>query len=243
MENQNRSRVAERQSEGRFWQGNPNQIAFEPEAMKTILLDAQDPLWIVSGGNGVYGLVQRDNTDFGIGDAKDQFPIVGQIPVIDAASLGDTAFKHTYQTRFAYYTGAMANGIASEELVITAGNAGLLASFGAAGLGPERVQDAIAKIQAALPNGLFAFNLINSPSDPAAEARTADLYVKHGVRTVETSAYVDLTVPLVHYRASGLAENPDGSVRINNRVIAKLSRREVAGLFLSPAPEDIKTSH
>jgi PfaD family protein len=39
-----------------------------------------------------------------------------------------------------------------------------------------------------------------------------------------------------------LAQNPDGSVQINNRIIAKLSRREVAKLFLQPAPEDILSS-
>jgi len=50
---------------------------------------------------------------------------------------------------------------------------------------------------------------------------------------------VDMTVPLVYYRVSGLEKNPDGSVRINHRMIAKLSRREVATLFLSPAPLDI----
>ena len=77
------------------------------------------------------------------------------------------------------------------------------------------------QIQEALPNGLYAFNLINSPSDPAAEARSAELYVKNSIKTVEASAYVDLTVPLVYYRVAGLAQNPDGSVQINNRVIGK----------------------
>ena len=77
------------------------------------------------------------------------------------------------------------------------------------------------QIQEALPNGLYAFNLINSPSDPAAEARSAELYVKNSIKTVEASAYVDLTVPLVYYRVAGLAQNPDGSVQINNRVIAQ----------------------
>ena len=65
------------------------------------------------------------------------------------------------------------------------------------------------------------------------------MYVKNGVRTVEASAYVDLTIPLVYYRTAGLSQTPDGSIQISHRVIAKLSRREVAGLFLKPAPEDI----
>ncbi len=119
------------------------------------------------------------------------------------------------------------------------GNAGFLGSFGAAGLHPTRVEQAIVKIQEALGDKPYAFNLINSPNEPALEKNSAALYIKHKVRTVEASAYVDLTVPLVQYRISGLTELPDGTIQAQNKVIAKLSRREVARLFLSPAPEDI----
>jgi trans-AT polyketide synthase, acyltransferase and oxidoreductase domains len=38
---------------------------------------------------------------------------------------------------------------------------------------------------------------------------------------------------------AGLSENPDGSVRADNRVMAKVSRGEVATRFLSPAPARI----
>jgi hypothetical protein len=39
----------------------------------------------------------------------------------------------------------MANGIASEELVIALGKENILSSFGAAGLVPERIKQAIAR--------------------------------------------------------------------------------------------------
>lgn len=221
-----------------YWQGAADQVALSPEAIQARLLGSPQSLWIVASADKL-GLARGGAVFSGDTGSKSEFRVLGKLPSIEAGSLGDPAFKQLYGTEYAYYTGAMANGIASEQLVIAVGKAGLLGSFGAAGLGPERVQSAITTIQQALPDGPYAFNLINSPSDPAAEARTAELYVRNAVRTVEASAYVDLTVPLVYYRTAGLAQNPDGSVRVQNRVIAKLSRREVAGLFLQPAPEDI----
>jgi PfaD family protein len=130
----------------------------------------------------------------------------------------------------------MANGIASVELVTALGQAGLMASFGAAGLVPARIEDAIRRIQAALPDGPYAFNLIHSPSEEALEKRAVELYLHHSVRTVEASAFLRLTPHIVRYRAAGLSLGPDGQMVIGNRVIAKISRREVAEPFMRPAP-------
>jgi PfaD family protein len=44
---------------------------------------------------------------------------------------------------------------------------------------------------------------------------------------------------VVRFRAAGLSQNPDGSVQIGNRIIAKVSRLEVAAQFMQPAPESI----
>ena len=98
---------------------------------------------------------------------------------------------------------------------------------------------AVAKIQAALPEGPYAFNLLHSPNEPALEQRTAELYIRNHIPVVESSAYLNITYALVNYRVSGLALAPDGSIDIQHRIIAKLSRKEVARHFLSPAPADL----
>jgi PfaD family protein len=144
-----------------------------------------------------------------------------------------------YGINMAYMTGAMANGIASEELVIASGKVGLLSSFGAAGLVPPRIEEAINKIQQVLPNGPYAFNLIHSPSEDAIERGAVDLFLKHGVTTVEASAFLGLTPNIVRYRAAGLRLNAQNQVEIGNRVIAKISRTEVASKFMMPAPATI----
>lgn len=153
--------------------------------------------------------------------------------------LGDDAFKKAHATRYAYYAGAMANGIASEELVIALGKAGFLCSFGAAGLVKSRVEEAIKRIQKELPKGPYAFNLIHSPNEPALEKGNVDLFLSYGVKTVEASAYMALTEHIVHYRVAGLQKGEAGKVIRNNRVIAKVSRMEVAIRFMEPAPERI----
>jgi len=161
------------------------------------------------------------------------------LPAITLSSLGDPAFRTRYGLLYNLYAGAMANGIASEKMLIALGKAGLMGSFGAAGLSLERVQTAIHTVQQELPQGPFAFNLINSPSETGLAEHLVEMYLKNQITFVEASAFLGMTAPLVHYRAAGLTQNPDGSVVIHNRIIAKLSRVEVAKRFMEPAPVDL----
>jgi PfaD family protein len=133
----------------------------------------------------------------------------------------------------------MANGISSVEMVVALGKAGLMGSFGSAGLSPARIEAALQEIQAALPDLPYAVNLIYSPNEPMLERRLAELYLRMGVRVVEASAYMDLTYALTHFRVAGLSRSKDGSIQIQNRIIAKISRKEVARKFMLPAPQDL----
>ena len=63
-----------------------------------------------------------------------------------------------------------------------------------------------------------------------------ELLLRKGVGLVEASAYLDLTPAIVRYRVAGL-KGGVGIVVPMNRVIAKISRVEVATKFLSPPPE------
>jgi hypothetical protein len=101
--------------------------------------------------------------------------ITAFVPPMLAEQLGDPAFKAFYGVKYAYMTGAMANGISSEEMVISLGKENILASFGAGGLDLKRVELAIKNIQQALPNGPYVFNFIHNPSEPAIEQGNIDL--------------------------------------------------------------------
>ena len=169
----------------------------------------------------------------------DAVPLAAFLPPLTPTDLGDPGFRAAHGLAYPYMTGAMANGIGSADVVEAMSRAGMLGSFGAAGLSVERVTQAIDRLQASLGDRPFCFNLIHSPNEPAHEAAVAELYLARGVSRVEASAYLDLTPPIVHYRLAGLTRGPDGGVVAHNKVIAKVSRVEVATKFLSPAPPRI----
>jgi PfaD family protein len=165
--------------------------------------------------------------------------VIAVAPPLPTERLGDPSFRADHGVAYAYAAGAMANGIASETFVVALGRAGILAAFGAAGLAPTRIGEAIALVQKALPHGPYAFSLIHSPSEEALEQATVELYLDRGVSTVEASAFLRLTPHVVRYRLAGLEEVPQGGVVARNRLIAKVSRREIATHFLSPPPAEI----
>jgi len=221
-----------------FWSGDTAALSTDVEIIRQRLLSLDSPLLVVTDGQNVW-LTDEGTILPGEKNSTTSYRWLATLPPSPIESLGDSSFQEWYGCRYAYYSGAMANGIASTRLVIAMGKAGFLASFGAAGLSPERIEAAIHEVQTALPQGPYAFNLINSPNEPTLERRAAELYVQHGIRSVEASAYLEITPALVYYRASGLISQPDGTIRIQNRLIAKLSRKEVARQFMLPAPDEI----
>jgi trans-AT polyketide synthase, acyltransferase and oxidoreductase domains len=164
------------------------------------------------------------------------YPLLAYAPAMPPEQLGSPEFLADHGVRYAMMTGAMANGIASCEVVEAMANAGMLGSFGAAGLSIERVTAAVDRLQTQLGSKPFAVNLIHSPNEPAHEMAIANLLLHRGVRLIEASAYLDLTPAVVKYRVSGLIQKPDGTVECRNKIIAKVSRSEVARRFLGPGP-------
>ena len=157
------------------------------------------------------------------------------IPVCRPENLGDRGFCAAHNLKYAYVGGSMANGIASTQLAEALGRAGMLGFYGAAGQPLEEVEKAIDRLQtAAHPYG---FNLIHSPSDPALETALGDLYLRRGVRRIEASAYINLTLPLIRFRTAGIRRGADGAIETPNRVIGKISRTEVAARFFAPPEE------
>ncbi len=220
-----------------FWEGPLESVAFDEEAMRAMALDGDRPLYVVKIDERI-GMAQSGGpAPTGRGRTATA-QLLLKAPPLSPEQLGDDRFRVDHGVKFAYATGAMANGIASEEMVIALGRERLLASFGAAGLVPERIEAAIQRIQQALPTGPYAFNLIHSPSEAALERGAVDLYLKYGVTTVEASAFMDLTPSIVRYRAAGLSRRGD-EVVIGHKLIAKVSRPEVATRFLQPAAHPV----
>lgn len=211
----------------------------DPVAVRDVLGDLRVPIAVVKMPNAIGVAPGGVATIGGSGTLTDAFPLLALLPPLTPDRLGDPGFLADHGLKYPYMTGAMANGIASCDIVEAMGHAGMLGSFGAAGLSVERVTQAIDRLKANLGEKPFAVNLIHSPNEPAHEAAIADLLLRTGVRLVEASAYIDLTPAIVRYRVAGLTRGPDGRVIPRNRVIAKVSRVEVATKFLSPPPARI----
>ncbi len=167
----------------------------------------------------------------------DDWPLLGSAPALTPGRLGDSTFLRDYGLEAAYVAGEMANGIASEALVEAVTRAGYLGVFGAAGLSIERVTTAIDRLTASLDGKTWGINLIHSPDDQKLEHALVELFLARGLKFVSASAYLDLTSAIVRYRATGLRRDANGAIVIAHRVMAKVSRVEVAKKFLEPAPE------
>ncbi len=165
------------------------------------------------------------------------YPLLAWSPALPLESLGNPGFKADHGLRYAYVCGAMANGITSTEMVAAAGKAGMIGFFGAGGLSIEQIESAISRLKRAEGDFPYGFNLIHSPSDMHLEQKTVDLYLAKGIRLVSASAYLDLTTPLVQYRIHGIHRRSNGDIICPNRIIAKVSREEIARKFFSPPPE------
>ncbi|WP_405362773.1 PfaD family polyunsaturated fatty acid/polyketide biosynthesis protein [Kitasatospora sp. NBC_00085] len=157
-----------------------------------------------------------------------------------ARRLGSEPFRRDFGVDYAYLSGSMYRGIASKELVVAMGRSGFMGFLGAAGLSHDRVRGDIAHIRRELaPDRPFGVNLLCNLQDPARETANVELLIGEGVRFVEASAFVKVTPALVRYHLSGLRRAPDGTVVRGNRILAKVSRPEVAREFMRPAPAEI----
>lgn len=164
-------------------------------------------------------------------------PFHGVVPSCPLQSLGDPEFCRDHAIRYPYLAGSMAKGISSVTLVESLAKAQMLGFFGSAGLLVEEVEAAIDLLQKRVSGHAYGFNLIHSPNEPELEAALVDLYLRRGITLVEASAFLALTPALVRYRTHGIHRDGQGRVITPNRIVAKISREEVAARFFAPPPE------
>jgi PfaD family protein len=160
-------------------------------------------------------------------------------PAIPMFALGDPTFTNRHNLRYPYVAGAMANGIASVEMVEAMAKNGMIGFFGAGGLSLPEIENAVVTLSSRLKDAPYGFNLIHSPTDSDLETATVQLYLKHGIRRISAAAFMRMTPALVYYRVKGLYKDMDGQVKAPNQVVAKVSRIEVARQFFAPPPQKL----
>ena len=183
-------------------------------------------------------LIREDEVD--TVETEEPVPSEASVDVcaITPESLGCEEFKRAYGLKYAYVTGAMVRGIASKELVVRVGKAGMMGYLGTGGMELSQIEKDIQFIQGELNNGqAYGMNLLSDINNPRNEDRIVDLYLKYGIKNIEAAAYMQITPSLVRYRLNGFNPDKDKNVVIENRIMGKVSRPEVAESFLSPAPD------
>ena len=220
-----------------LWHGDHTPKAGDDEINKAIF-DVNKPVFLL-GKNGQIAVSQTGAIFFGKngGPESGGYPLVAYAPKLGPEDLGEAVFKEKYNIKYPYICGEMANGITSVKMVEEAGKAGMLGFFGAGGLSLDKIEKAIRELNEI--NIPYGSNLIHNPNDPEQESATVNLYLSLKVRLISASAYLNLTPSVVYLRVKGIHEDDKGNIVCPNKIIAKVSRIEIAQKFLSPPPEKL----
>ena len=225
-----------------FWQSASTSPAFLRNDILNVVERVREPMFLVQDPNtAAIGVAVGGKTiPAESANGVPRWPLLAVLPPLYPEWLGDRSFGEVHGTRFPYVSGAMANGIATTDIVIAMGRAGFMGFFGAAGLSFGRVEGAVKRLKEELGHEHpWGCNLIHSPADPALEDAVADLYIREGVKRVSAAAFMSLTPAIVRFALSGLRQDDNGRIHRSRHVFAKISRPEVAAHFLTPAPDAI----
>ncbi|WP_079110338.1 PfaD family polyunsaturated fatty acid/polyketide biosynthesis protein [Streptomyces roseifaciens] len=222
------------------WYPGDRPAAFTPTEILRAAAVIREAVHLVTApaGRGV-GLAVGGSTG-PVVPGRPGLPLLGTLPPLYPEWLGDRSFGEAHGVRFPYVAGEMAGGIATVAMVSAMARAGMMGFFGAAGLDPERVERAVSELASGLagkPN--WGVNLIHSPGEPMLEDRVAEIALRHRVPAVSASAFMSLTPAVIKVAARGLRRGPQGRILRGTRLFAKVSRPEVAGPFMAPAPEPL----
>jgi trans-AT polyketide synthase/acyltransferase/oxidoreductase domain-containing protein len=156
--------------------------------------------------------------------------------LIASQSLGAASFRSDHATRLACVAGGMVKGIASTVMIKRLAEAGLLGFLGTGGMNAGEIESTVADLARALGRDRpWGVNFLHNFVLPEAEEILVDCLLRHDVGIVEASAFIAVTPALVRYRLTGLSSGPQGEPIRAHRVMAKVSRSEVANAFLRPA--------
>lgn len=152
--------------------------------------------------------------------------------------LGSSSFRERYGLAFNCLVGGMYKAISSKEMITSLSKSNLLGFYGTGGVTYEQIEKDIGYIKEQVNKNVFGVNLVSDVSNSEKEERLIDLLLKEQVSIIEVSGYIYLTKPLIRYLAMGLRE-VNGQVVRTNHIIVKVSRPEIAEMFMKPSPENI----
>ncbi|HNV72890.1 MAG TPA: 2-nitropropane dioxygenase, partial [Candidatus Ozemobacteraceae bacterium] len=230
------SALYQRQSVG-VWHGAVDSLAPVETHLAAQLQRLSEPCFLTLR-DGVPMVSAQGSATLGTLPGHDEgFPLHAWLNPVALEDLGDKQFCRDLGIRFPVVGGSMAHGISSPEIAEALGRQGMISFIGTAGQSPASVEQLILRMKHLNPAVPFGFNLIHSPNETGLEETLVELYIRHDLHLIEASAFLTVTLPLVRYRLHGIHRAPDGRIVVPNRIMAKVSRIEVAAKFFAPPPE------
>lgn len=159
----------------------------------------------------------------------------GEIPIED---LGNTSFRERYNLTCNCLIGGMYRAISSKEMIVNLCKAGLMGFYGTGGVKYQQIVEDIEGIQKDVKKKTFGVNIVGDVTNSGKEDRIIDLLLEKEVHVIEASGYLYLTKPLIRFIANGLHEE-NGRIIRENHIIAKISRPEIAEIFMKPASDKL----
>ncbi|MDY0133213.1 MAG: PfaD family polyunsaturated fatty acid/polyketide biosynthesis protein [Desulforegulaceae bacterium] len=145
-------------------------------------------------------------------------------------------FMERFNLSYPYIAGAMAKGISSVKMVKEFSKNGFMADFGSAGLSNEDILKTADILKSKCKR--FSINIINIPGNQENELKLLKNLVLKKINIITAGAYIRMTPGLVYFRVKGVKKE-NGKIIVPNKIIAKISRKEIAKTFMSPPPEKI----
>lgn len=205
------------------------------------------------GGNILTKMVNDIKRDFKLpknsvngasnsGNPEDPTPIPQQASKPNLVhALGSQAFKDDYNLKYTYVAGTMCYGTTTHDMVVKMSRAGLLSFLESNGSTLSEVESRIKKVlnQLNTDQDPFGMNLTHDIYNPEHEMKMVDLFLNLGIKTIEATGYLSVTSALVYFRLKGLQQDLSGKVKCRNSLLVKVSKPEVAEVFMQPAPLSI----
>lgn len=154
-------------------------------------------------------------------------------------AFSDNKLLELYNINIPYIVGSMYKGISSVEMISTLMTKNIMGYFGSGGLNLHEIEKAVDRLNF-VSEGRYPYgvNILCNINNPEFELKTIKLFLDKGVSKIEASAFSTITKSLVLYRVKGIKER-EGRLVPMNLIQAKVSRPEVAALFLSPPSDNL----
>ncbi|MGW5022867.1 ACP S-malonyltransferase [Streptomyces cacaoi] len=176
-----------------------------------------------AGRASAEGLGPEASVSVGVGAAAVASPLS-----VTADDLGAVSFRERYQLRRSYVLGSLWGGISGPAMLRASAKAGLLGFLGTGGMTRAAIEGQLSELVGDLGlGGCFGVNLPYRHRAPEEESALVDLLLRYGIDLIEASGFPLITASLVRFRLKG------------GRILAKVSRTDVAAAFLAPPPEHL----